>query len=247
MKKIEPLPWRGVRVIDKIILALLILAALAVLVLPFLDLVFVRRLARLTGAREVVAWLVNGYGAWIVGAALLGVALLYAVWVRHRMVSNRNLWFGTGCPNCMERELVRVSRKSSDRFYGLLAIPAYRYACRNCTWRGLRIARREHSRERDAELEAALLRFTPDGAGSQPLERSGGPEEPGIPAGVTETGASSLFRDPGDVAYLDDARVRQLIDDLDAEDELLVDASDNHVEDEPVEGMEWLWQRSADE
>lgn len=246
MKKIEPLPWRGIRVLDKIILMSLFLAAAAVMVLPFLDIVFVRRLARLTGAREVVAWLVNGYGAWIVGAALLGLALLYAVWVRQRMVSNKNLWFGTGCPNCMERELVRVTRKSSDRLYGLLAIPAYRYACRNCTWRGLRIARREHSRELDAELEAALLRFTPDGAISY-LSDSKAPDQPDIVTEPAHASPTSMFRDPGDVAYLDDTRVRQLIDDLDAEDELLVDESNNHVEDEPVEGMEWLWQRSSDE
>lgn len=246
MKKIEPLPWRGIRVLDKIILMSLFLAAAAVMVLPFLDIVFVRRLARLTGAREVVAWLVNGYGAWIVGAALLGLALLYAVWVRHRMVSNKNLWFGTGCPSCMERELVRVTRKSSDRLYGLLAIPAYRYACRNCTWRGLRIARREHSRELDAELEAALLRFTPDGASGY-LPNSKDADQPDVVIETARDSSTSMFRDPGDVAYLDDARVRQLIDDLDAEDELLVDESNNHVEDESVEGMEWLWQRSSDE
>ncbi|HMT22419.1 MAG TPA: hypothetical protein PKE20_14450 [Promineifilum sp.] len=247
MKKIEPLPWRGIRAIDKIILALLFLAAVAVLTLPFLDMVFIRRLARLTGAREVLAWLVNDYGAWIVGAALLGLTLLYAVWVRHRMIGNRNLWFGTGCPSCMERELVRVSRNSSDRFYGLFAIPAYRYACRNCTWRGLRIARREHSREHDAEMEAALLRFTPDGTGDFSFERDSNPEEPGIPSTVARTGPNSLFRDPGDVAYLDEAHMRQLIDDFDVEDGIPADESSNHVEDESGEEMEWLWQRSTDE
>lgn len=247
MKKIEPLPWRGVRAIDKIILALLFLATVAVLTLPFLDTVFIRRLARLTGAKEVLAWLVNDYGAWIVGAALLGLTLLYAGWVRHRMIGNKNLWFGTGCPNCMERELVRVSRHTGDRFYGLLAIPAYRYACRNCTWRGLRIARREHSREHDAELEAALLRFTPDGTGDYSLEKEGNPEEPGIPLAVARTGPGALFRDPGDVAYLDNAHMRRLIDEMDAGDGIPVNESSNHVEDELDEEMEWLWQQSTDE
>jgi hypothetical protein len=85
--------------------------------------------------------------------------LVLASWVglivleRNRLNNNEQLWFDTGCPQCQERELVRVSRQRGDRFYGLIGVRAYRYACRNCTWRGLRIGRRHHRIDEDAPAE----------------------------------------------------------------------------------------------
>ena len=61
MKKIEPMPWRGVsrgnNHSDPVAVA-----AAAVLALPFLDQVIIRRLARLPALRPVVIWLANGCG-----------------------------------------------------------------------------------------------------------------------------------------------------------------------------------------
>lgn len=159
---IKPTEWRGFSAPEKLVVLVLFLLAVSVAIIPFLDEIFIRRLARQTGLRSQITWLINDNGSWIVSIGLLALLALFLLWKRRQLLANRHLWFGTGCPNCQERELVRVSRKAGDRYYGLVGIPAYRYACRNCTWRGLRIARREHSPEMDAELEQALLRFDPD-------------------------------------------------------------------------------------
>lgn len=162
MDEIKPIPWRGFNVLEKLIVVLLPAIAIGVILLPLLDAVFIRRLARLPGMRSLITWLVNDNGTWIVSLVLLGVLALFLLWKRRQLLNDKRLWFGTGCPACFERELVRVSRIRGDRLYALAAIPAYRYACRNCTWRGLRIARREHTPELDAALEEALLRFDPN-------------------------------------------------------------------------------------
>lgn len=246
LNRIEPVPWRGVRAVEKIILIALILAVAAVIALPFLDQVILRRLARLSGARPFVTWLVNGYNSWIVAAALLGLTILFVLYVRHRLVANKGLWSGIGCPECKERELVRVSRRTSDRLYRLIGVPAFRYACRNCTWRGLRVARREHSPERIAELEASLARFDPDGL-------------PGIPAiadvSVTESPTAdgqssisgSMFRDSGDVEAAATPRVNPAPKEDAPEVNDIAESADPNLNGEPVESMEWIWRRSSDE
>ena len=247
LKKIEPIPWRGIRVVEIVIALVLFLAALAVMALPFVDAVIARRLARITGGANAMSWLINDLGTWIVGAVLLGLFGLFLFLVRRRLLNNRALWFGAGCPDCMERELVRVSRKGSDRVYGLIALPAFRYACRNCTWRGLRIARREQSREREAELEAALLRFQPDGEALLLSPDADEPQRAQI-AVTPVTGSGSMFRDPGDVALLDPPRVRARFDEDDLPDDDPPDddpvADSNHeteAEAEPIQEMESLW------
>lgn len=242
MKKIEPMPWRGVRAGEIIILILLPLMAAAVLAVPFLDQVIVRRLARLPALRPVVIWLANGYGAWIVGTALVLLFFLFLFYVRHRLLNDKRLWFGTGCPQCMERELVRVSRKAADRGYGLIGVPAYRYACRNCTWRGLRIARREYSPEREAELEASLMRFDPD---SPPEALTDAAADVAVAAEAPAATNRSFYLDAGDVGPFE-----QSLATLPGEEEEAIPASagpDNHHDEaEPADGMEWLWQRSSD-
>lgn len=161
--QIEPIPWRGVRAPEKLLLIVLPLCAAAILALKFLDEAMLRRLSRLPGAGSILGRLAHGNNPYFVfiGISILLIAL--ALLIRRRLNGNKHLWFGTGCPECLERDLVRVKREPGDRFYRLIGVPAYRYACRNCTWRGLRIARRDHSPAREWERDQALLRFQPDG------------------------------------------------------------------------------------
>ena len=234
----EPTPWRGFRAIDKLIFVLLPLAAVAIVVLPLLDQVFLRRLARLTGNTDLVSWLASG-GTLIVGAGVLLLLAVYVLWRRQTLVGNKALWFSSGCPACGERELVRVSRHFGDRFYNLAAVPAYRYACRNCTWRGLRIGRREQSLEREAELEAALLRFDPD-ARVAPVDSAAEPGE------YRPRRAASVFRDTGDVDWVETAMPALDNEAGDADDNGTDDeAANNHAGDEPLDDMEWLWVRPS--
>jgi hypothetical protein len=213
---IEPIPWRGFRAVDKLLFIVLPLLAVAVIALPILDQFFLRRVARLTGARSLVNWLAAG-GTWVAAAGILLALALFVLWRRRRLVNDRALWAGTGCPECAEVELVRVSRHFSDRFYNLAAVPAYRYACRNCTWRGLRIARREHSLEHEAELEAALLRF-----------------DPHSPTATGDTMAArpqpAAYRDTGDANWEANATPAYANGTADESDEAL-------------EEMEWIWPR----
>lgn len=207
------------------------------MVLPLLDQVILRRLARLPGMRPVVIWLVNGFNVWLAGLGLLLLFGIFVAFVRHRLISNRQLWFSTGCPQCMERDLVRVSRQTKDRFYGLIGVPAYRYACRNCTWRGLRIARREHSPEREAELEASLLRFDPD---SPPSDRSAEP----VLETITENGSPLANGNQGYVVDPEPEAGRQIDITLELEEES--QPTNHHIDPEPVDEMEWLWRRESD-
>ena len=234
----EPTPWRGFRAIDKLLFVLLPLAAVAIVVLPLLDQVFLRRLARLTGNAGLVSWLASG-GTLIVGAGVLLLLALYVLWRRQTLVGNKALWFSSGCPACGERELVRVSRHFGDRFYNLAAVPAYRYACRNCTWRGLRIGRREQSLEREAELEAALLRFDPDAR----IALVDSAAEPGEDRPQR---AASVFRDTGDVDWVETAMPALGHEGGDANDDGTDnEAANNHAGDEPLDDMEWLWVRPS--
>lgn len=249
MNKVEPVAWRGLRTLEKIIVVTLPLLAAAVFLLPNIDQAFLRRLARVVGARPLVTWLVNDFNAWIVAGGLLLLTALFALLIRHRLVSDRRLWYGAGCPNCMERELVRVSRQRRDRLYSLAAIPVYRYACRNCTWRGLRIARREYSPERELELEEAMLRFTPD-ATDRPNREDTDASDALIAA---PRGGQAMFRDAGDVIHgnqsepADEALNGAMIGTVEELAEEFIVAEDEAVADDEVpDGLEWLWRRSTD-
>ena len=78
----EPIQWRGIRPLDKLILLVLPSLAAASLILSFLDQALLRRLARLPGARSIVTWLASGYNIWV-AAGLLLLSLLYLLWVRY--------------------------------------------------------------------------------------------------------------------------------------------------------------------
>ena len=221
MNTIEPIPWRGFRAVDKLVFVLLPLLAVAVVALPIVDQFFLRRVARLTGARSLVNWLAAG-GTWVVAAGILLALALFVLWRRRYLVNNRALWAGTGCPECAEVELVRVSRHFGDRFYNLAAVPAYRYACRNCTWRGLRIGRREHSLEHEAELEAALLRFDPHT-----------PNAAGNTTATNQPPRASVLEDTGDASWEDNATPAY------------ANGTADEQSDETLEEMEWIWPRAS--
>lgn len=187
----QPKPWRGLSIFEKLLLILLPLVAVGLFLVPFLDQAVLQPLRRLPGMRPFVGWLVNENGSWIMLAAVLVVWLLLVLFERSRLNNNKDLWFDTGCPQCAQRELVRVSRHRLDRFYGLIGVRAYRYACRNCTWRGLRIGRRHHHFDEmalaeelrlaeEAELAAAGVAGTVGASGFLPpvLE----PEKQGLAA-----------------------------------------------------------------
>lgn len=250
MKHIEPNPWRGIGAVEKLFLITLPVIAVVVVALPFLDQVVLRRLARLPGARPFVTWLVNGYNAWLVGAAIFLLWALFALWVRRRLITNPRLWSSTGCPDCKERELVRVSRVAKDRIYGFLGVPAYRYACRNCTWRGLRIAHRDLSPERLAELESSLMRFDPTGTPPDWPVHSTEPVDVGSPAdlssdeqAVEDFALASL--EPVSLETTDEPEVlaEPLFEELDGE---VMTETHTQPESDPAEGSDWLWRRTTD-
>ena len=90
----------------------------------------------------LVTRLAYGGGHRPLSLALAGLAglLLLGLLLREAMLRNRRLWMETGCPRCHEQELMRISRRSSDRLLHVFGIPAYRYRCRNCTWEGTRLS-----------------------------------------------------------------------------------------------------------
>lgn len=90
----------------------------------------------------LVTRLAFGGGYWLLSSALAGLALLLLLLAlaRELTLRNRRLWMDAGCPRCHEHELVRIARRRQDHLLHRLAIPAYRYRCRNCTWEGTRLS-----------------------------------------------------------------------------------------------------------
>lgn len=165
-----PVHWRGIPLLEKVLLTVLPILAIGAIVLRFANEGYVRRLARLSGARPMLLWLVSDSNALFVAGGLLLAAAGILLWRRYRLTNDKRLWVSTGCPYCQDRDLVRVKRKGRDRFYGYGGIPAYRYVCRNCSWRGLRIGRHEYSPDREKELEEAWRRFEPYAEAGTPVQ-----------------------------------------------------------------------------
>ena len=90
----------------------------------------------------LVTRLAFGGGHRLLSLALAGLAglLLLVLVLREAILRNRRLWMEVGCPRCHEQELMRISRRTSDRLLHVFGIPAYRYRCRNCTWEGTRLS-----------------------------------------------------------------------------------------------------------
>lgn len=90
----------------------------------------------------VLTSLAYGSGNWMLSGALVILAglLLLSVILRRLILHNKNLQMESGCPNCGRHELMRISRRPSDRALHMVGIPAYRYRCRNCIWEGMRLS-----------------------------------------------------------------------------------------------------------
>ncbi|MBP6016869.1 MAG: hypothetical protein KA586_09125 [Candidatus Promineofilum sp.] len=86
--------------------------------------------------------LAYGDGNWILSLALVGLAslLLLGLIARWIILHSKRLQMEAGCPNCGRQELMRISRRPTDRALHLFGIPAYRYRCRNCVWEGTRLS-----------------------------------------------------------------------------------------------------------
>lgn len=86
--------------------------------------------------------LAYGNGNWMLSVTLLTLAalLLLGTVLRLIILNNKKLQMESGCPNCGRQELMRISRRGSDRLLHVFGIPAYRYRCRNCTWEGSRLS-----------------------------------------------------------------------------------------------------------
>ena len=86
--------------------------------------------------------LAYGDGNWILSLTLVGLAslLLLGLIVRWIILHSKRLQMEAGCPNCGRQELMRISRRPTDRALHWFGIPAYRYRCRNCVWEGTRLS-----------------------------------------------------------------------------------------------------------
>ncbi len=131
----------------------------------------------------------------------------------------------------------------------MIGVPAFRYACRNCTWRGLRVARREYSPETELAKEAALLRFDPDGPLLQQKEYVNGRS---VVADTFEAPEIVLFNDDSEVdAFPEEYSNASGIDtaDLENRDSQLPPSppTDDDSEADLLDESIWLWQPDSDE
>jgi hypothetical protein len=130
---------------DRLFLSLVLLAAFALLGILFIAAVlFVQFTVGVLGFRvdilnDAARWLLAGNRLILaVGALGLG-ALVFAALARYRLLRNPAMYAIAGCPQCYENELIRVRRRRRDHLFQFVRLPLCRYACRNCTWFGLRL------------------------------------------------------------------------------------------------------------
>ena len=71
---------------------------------------------------------------------LLALVALGAVYLRRRIIRHPAL-ADYACPDCHSPHLARIPRRFRHRLLGLAQIPAHRYLCSQCEWKGLRIDR----------------------------------------------------------------------------------------------------------
>lgn len=139
--------WETFKGKDKLLLLLLgiagLLAAAAVFVLITPATTFILNLFDLyiDGWAQLSSWLLTGDMGLAVALALGFLSLIFLLLARFRYVRDRSAYIEAGCPACHEHELIRVRRYRRDRLFGFFGIPVRRYACRNCTWNGTRLAK----------------------------------------------------------------------------------------------------------
>lgn len=94
-------------------------------------------------AERVGIWMAHGGGATLFAILCLLVALvIITIRARERVNSRTDLW-ANQCPNCQHKDLKRVRRTFTERLLNRLGIPARRYICSHCSWKGTRI---DHTR-----------------------------------------------------------------------------------------------------
>lgn len=163
MKIEKPVRWRGFTVTEKVIAVGLPLVSIAFAFGPFLTTLIPQQLLAEGGWGSFIDRLFNGYGNWILSAAVLLVWGVFLYQKRQQLLRNQQLWYGAGCPECGRHDLTRIARRSSDRLYDLIRLPAYRYWCRDCIWSGLRVAygKPPKTSKLAPEFERALLQDVP--------------------------------------------------------------------------------------
>ncbi len=107
---------------------LLLLLALAILLAPVL-----------AAQTQLGAALERLELAWLGRVLLLLSLILGFSRVRRRVNDHQPWWSRHGCPSCGSRDLKRSPRRAGDRLVGRLGVPARRYVCADCGWRGRRI------------------------------------------------------------------------------------------------------------
>ena len=155
--------WDKFKSWDKLLLLLLALAgvsagaALFVLLTPLVNFSFRLLGLYIEGWVQVNQWLLEGERGLGVAIVLGIFSILFLILARFRYLRDRSAYVDAGCPECHEHELIRIRRSRRDRIIGFFGIPIRRYACRNCTWLGLRLS--GHSPHRFVELEDDEIDF----------------------------------------------------------------------------------------
>lgn len=133
------------RAIDKlwVIFAVLAIAfaflALLVLIAPLFDFLLNLLNLHIEFWFELNNWLYeSNHGLAVLGASIL-LSFVFWLLMRTSIRYDRSLYLGAGCPECHEHDFLRIRRQRKDLALALIGIPVRRYACRGCTWNGIRL------------------------------------------------------------------------------------------------------------
>lgn len=176
----DPSIWEKLRRWDKPLMLFVLLAFLAAATALFIITIPLINLSLLVLGLQIDEWI--AFTDWIsqgnIGLIIFAVsgllALLFAALARYRVKRIPALYIRAGCPRCHEHELIRVRRWRRDRVLSSAGIPVRRYACRNCTWQGLRLADKRKKVQKPVEKAknsepAALVMDAPAAAGTPML------------------------------------------------------------------------------
>lgn len=142
--------WERFKTKDKLLLVLLVMAGLTAAAAIFILLTpvfaFLLNLFDLyiEGWAQANTWLLDGERGLGVALVLGFISILFLLLARWRYLNLRSAYVEAGCPQCHEQELIRIRRYRRDRILGFFGMPIRRYACRNCTWQGVRLAKYSH-------------------------------------------------------------------------------------------------------
>ena len=99
--------------------------------------------AYFSGLRDTAGWLLDENWVVFISGSLAFVAFVL-LWLTRMLVKRSTaVWSRQGCPDCSEKSLVRVRRRSRERFLAYITgIPIGRYVCRECHLDGPRLVGR---------------------------------------------------------------------------------------------------------